>query len=132
MSCSDPIADMLARIRNAQMRGKRKVSIPASRLKASILRVLEHEGYIKGYALTQGESVIQTLEVDIKYTHGRPVIRELKRVSKPSLRRYVPIRKVLPVANGFGNAILSTSKGVLSDEEARRQHVGGEVLLYVS
>ncbi len=133
MSFSDPIADMLSRIRNAQMRQKPTVLIPSSRLKRSILQVLEQEGYIKGYADKPREKgAAPMMEVGLKYVRSGPVIRSLVRVSKPSLRKYMPIRKILPVANGFGNAVLSTSKGVLSDMEARRQGVGGEVLFYVA
>ena len=129
MSFSDPIGDMLTRIRNAQAVGHPTVSIPLSRLKTEIAKVLEREGYIRNYSIEKNQLI-----VELKYagTLKLPVIRMLKRVSKPSLRIFRGIFDLKPVANGLGNAVLSTSKGVLSDLEARSQNVGGEVLFYVA
>lgn len=127
MSFSDPIADMLTRIRNAHAVGHRIVSVSRSLFKEEIVKALLREGYIRGYVHKDGE-----LRIELKYFNGAPVIRHVKRVSKPSLRVYTKIGRLAPVANGLGNAFLSTPQGVLSDTEARRQGVGGEVLCVVS
>ncbi len=127
---TDPIADMLARMRNAQMRQKASVLVPSSRMKLAILDVMMREGYIRSYEVEQGEG-FPMVRVEIKYFHGRPVIRAMKRVSKPSVQMYASVRKMPSVANGLGTVILSTPKGVLSDREARAQHVGGKILLTV-
>lgn len=128
MFLTDPIADMLTRIRNAQMVGKPEVTVPRSKFKEQILEAIRREGYISGFS-----SDGRWINVTLKYVAGkRPVIQTLKRVSKPSLRVYSHITKLGKVANGFGNAILSTSRGVLSDAEARELNVGGEVLLHVA
>jgi len=128
---TDPIADMIARIRNAQMRKKPTVSIPHSKLKEKILETLLREGYIRDFDVENLGSIEKSLNVQIKYFSGKPVIREIKRVSKPSIKVYSSIRKMGLVGNGLGNSILTTSKGILSDREARSHHVGGKILLTV-
>lgn len=131
MSMSDPIADMLTRIRNAQMVEKTTVSMPASKLKAAIAQVLKDEGYIDGFQVkTEGGK--SQLEIALKYYAGRPVIERIERVSKPGLRVYRG-RDALPqVMNGLGVAIVTTPKGVMTDRKARADGVGGEVLCYVA
>lgn len=131
MSMSDPIADMLTRIRNAQMVGHTEVSMPASRLKASIAQVLKDEGYIENFASREQEGKSQ-LVIELKYYAGRPVIERLERVSKPGLRVYKGRHDVPRVMNGLGVAILSTSRGVMTDRKARADGVGGEVLCIVA
>jgi small subunit ribosomal protein S8 len=131
MSMNDPLGDMLTRIRNAQLRGKSTVSTPASKLRAWVLDVLADEGYIRGYekadtANGQGEIVIS-----LKYFEGTPVIREVKRVSKPGRRVYMSVKDIPAVRNGLGISIVSTPKGVMSDAAARSANVGGEVLCTV-
>ncbi len=131
MSMNDPLGDMLTRIRNAQMRGKSTVATPASKLRAWVLDVLASEGYIRGYekgstANGQGELVIS-----LKYFEGTPVIREIKRVSKPGRRVYMGVKDIKTVRNGLGVSIVSTPKGVMSDAAARSANVGGEVLCTV-
>lgn len=131
MSTTDPIGDMLTRIRNAQMRGKSKVSAPASKFRARVLDVLENEGYIRGYARVDYGSGKADLEIELKYYDGEPVIREIHRVSKPGRRVYKPVADLGQVYNGLGISILSTPKGVMSDSVAREQNVGGEVICTV-
>ena len=131
MSVSDPIGDMLTRIRNAQERGKSKVSSPASRLRERVLEVLQHEGFIRGFATVQQGAGKAEIEIELKYFDGAPVIRELQRVSKPGRRVYASVETLPTVFNGMGISILSTPKGVMSDAEARTQNVGGEVLCTV-
>ncbi len=131
MSMSDPIADMLTRIRNAQMVGHSEVSMPASRLKTSIAQVLKDEGYIEDFAL-RDSGVKQELRIGLKYYAGRPVIERLERVSKPGLRVYKGRDDIPRVLNGLGVAILSTSRGVMTDRKARADGVGGEVLCIVA
>jgi len=131
MSVNDPLGDMLTRIRNAQMRGKSTVSTPASRLRAWVLDVLTEEGYIRGYERQDTENGQGELVISLKYFEGTPVIRELKRVSKPGRRVYMSIRDIQPVRNGLGVSIVSTPKGVMSDAHARAANVGGEVLCTV-
>ncbi|HEX7108973.1 MAG TPA: 30S ribosomal protein S8 [Aestuariivirga sp.] len=131
MSASDPIGDLLTRIRNAQERGKSKVSSPASRLRERVLEVLQHEGFIRGFATVQQGSGKAEIEIELKYFDGAPVIRELQRVSKPGRRVYASVDTLPTVFNGMGISILSTPKGVMSDAEARTQNVGGEVLCTV-
>lgn len=131
MSMTDPIADLLTRIRNAQSASKAEVTIPASKLKVSILKVLEGEGYIAGFEQAELEGK-PALSVALKYFEGRPVIEELKRVSKPSLRIYRGKDELPKVNNGLGTAIISTSRGVMSDREARKLGAGGEVLCIVA
>ena len=131
MSMNDPLGDMLTRIRNAQMRGKSTVKTPASKLRAWVLDVLAAEGYIRGYEKAETENGQGELTISLKYFEGTPVIRELKRVSKPGRRVYNSIKDVTPVRNGLGVAILSTPKGVMTDANARAANVGGEVLCTV-
>ena len=131
MSMTDPIADMLTRIRNAQMRGKSKVATPASRIRGSVLDVLESEGFIRGYAAVEHGSGKSEFEIELKYYEGEPVIREISRVSKPGRRVYAGVKNLPTVYNGLGISILSTPKGVMSDGEARTQNVGGEVICTV-
>ena len=131
MSASDPISDLLTRIRNAQERGKAKVSSPASRLRERVLEVLQHEGFIRGFTTVQQGSGKAEIEIELKYFDGAPVIRELQRVSKPGRRVYASVDTLPTVFNGMGISILSTPKGVMSDAEARTQNVGGEVLCTV-
>jgi small subunit ribosomal protein S8 len=131
MSASDPIGDLLTRIRNAQERGKSKVSSPASRLRERVLEVLQHEGFIRGFTTVQQGAGKAEIEIELKYFDGAPVIRELQRVSKPGRRVYASVDTLPTVFNGMGISILSTPKGVMSDADARTQNVGGEVLCTV-
>jgi small subunit ribosomal protein S8 len=131
MSMSDPIADMLTRIRNAQMSEKVSVAMPASKVKAAIAKVLKDEGYIDDFAVRPLEGK-PTLEVGLKYYAGRPVIEKLERVSRPGLRIYKPTTDIPHVMNGLGVAIVSTSKGVMTDRKARGLGIGGEVLCIVA
>jgi small subunit ribosomal protein S8 len=131
MSMSDPIADMLTRIRNAQMVGHPEVVMPASGLKASIARVLKDEGYIEDFAL-RDKGPRKELLIGLKYYAGRPVIERLERISKPGLRVYKGRDDIPRVMNGLGVAILSTSRGVMTDRKARADGVGGEVLCIVA
>lgn len=128
---NDPIADMLTRIRNGQMRGKSTVGTPASKLRAWVLDVLEAEGYIRGYEATTTAEGHPAFEISLKYFDGTPVIRELKRVSKPGRRVYLGADDIPTVRQGLGVSIVSTSKGVMSDAAARSANVGGEVLCTV-
>ena len=131
MSMSDPIADMLVRIRNAQMVGHTEVAMPASKIKASIAQVLKDEGYIEDFAL-RDEGPKKQLRIGLKYYAGRPVIERLERVSKPGLRVYKGRNDIPRVMNGLGVAILSTSRGVMTDRKARADGLGGEVLCIVA
>ena len=128
---NDPLGDMLARIRNAQMRGKTKVKTPASKLRAHVLDILKDEGYIRGYEKVTTDKGFEEFEISLKYFDGEPVIRELKRVSKPGRRVYSGVGDLPSVRNGLGVAIVSTPKGVMSDAQARTDNVGGEVLCTV-
>ena len=128
---NDPLGDMLTRIRNAQMRGKSTVTTPASKLRARVLDVMADEGYIRGYESSSDRQGHPTLEISLKYYEGVPVIRELKRVSKPGRRVYMGIKEVPTVRQGLGVSIVSTSRGVMSDANARSANVGGEVLCTV-
>jgi small subunit ribosomal protein S8 len=129
MSFTDPVGDMLTRIRNASAARHEKVLVPASRLKQRIAEVLKEEGYIKDFVVHKDEPKQGAITILLKYTSERePAISEIKRVSKPGLRRYVPTGDIPRVLNGLGIAILSTSKGVLVDREARKQKVGGELI----
>ena len=131
MSVNDPLGDMLTRIRNAQARGKSTVTTPASRLRAWVLDVLASEGYIRGYERASTENGQGELVISLKYYEGEPVIREIKRVSKPGRRVYMGVNEIPTVRNGLGVSIVSTPKGVLSDAAARSANVGGEVLCTV-
>jgi small subunit ribosomal protein S8 len=128
---NDPIGDMIARIRNAAMRGRSKVLTPASKLREHVLDVLRDEGYIRGYALVQKPGEFPLFEIELKYFDGEPVIVEIARVSKPGRRVYSSIKDLKPIKNGLGISILSTPKGVMSDSAARDANVGGEVLCRV-
>ena len=131
MSMSDPIADMLTRIRNAQMVEKATVSMPSSKLKVAIAQVLKDEGYIEEFKIG-GETAKPVLDIALKYHVGQPVIVRIDRVSKPGLRCYRPSDAIPRVMDGLGVAILSTSKGVITDRKARALGVGGEILCYVA
>lgn len=128
---NDPLADMLTRIRNAQMRGKSTVRTPASKLRAWVLDVLLEEGYIRGYERGTDALGHAELEISLKYHDGVPVIRELKRISKPGRRVYAGVKEIPAVRNGLGVSVVSTPKGVMSDAAARAANVGGEVLCQV-
>jgi small subunit ribosomal protein S8 len=131
MSMSDPVADMLTRIRNAQQSEKLSVVMPASKLKAAIAKVLKDEGYIEDYAVRNQDGK-NHLDISLKYYAGRPVIEKIERVSRPGLRIYKPSTQIPVVMNGLGVAIVSTSKGVMTDRKARGMGVGGEVLCIVA
>lgn len=131
MALSDPLGDMLTRIRNGQRAGHSTVSSPSSKLRANVLAVLKREGYIRDYHVTDLDAGKSELAIELKYYEGEGVIRTIQRVSKPGRRVYSKIDDLKPVRNGLGIAILSTPSGVLSDHEARRQNVGGEVLCQV-
>ena len=130
MNLSDPLGDMLTRIRNAQMRGMSKVVTPASKIRARVLDVLINEGYIRDYAEVEKDGH-KNLEIELKYYEGQPVISEIKRISKPGRRVYSSVSDIPLVRNGLGISILSTSQGVMSDNSARTKNVGGEVLCRV-
>lgn len=131
MTMTDPLGDMLTRIRNAQMRKSSKVSTPGSTLRKHVLDVLQSEGYIRGYSTVDFDNGRSEFEIELKYYDGEPVIREIERVSRPGRRVYASVKAIPRVANGLGVSILSTPKGVMSDAEARDQNVGGEVLCRV-
>jgi small subunit ribosomal protein S8 len=128
---NDPLSDLIARIKNAAMRKRSKVSTPASKLRQRVLDVLQDEGYIRGYALVEKPGEFPVFEIELKYFDGEPVIAEIARVSKPGRRVYSSIKDLKPIKNGLGISILSTPKGVMSDAAARDQNVGGEVLCRV-
>jgi small subunit ribosomal protein S8 len=127
MTMTDPLGDMLTRIRNAQMRKKSKVSTPGSTLRQHVLDVLQSEGYIRGYSTVEQDGRAE-FEIELKYYDGEPVIHEIERISKPGRRVYASVKSIPRVKNGLGVSILSTPKGVMSDSAARDQNVGGEVL----
>ena len=131
MALNDPLGDMIARIHNAQMRNKSKVSTPGSSLRVRVLDVLKSEGYIRGYASVQHSDGRSELEIELKYFDGAPVIREIERVSKPGRRVYASVKNLPRINNGLGVAVVSTPKGVMADHEARDANVGGEVLFTV-
>lgn len=131
MSMSDPIADMLTRIRNAQMVEKTKVAMPSSKVKVAIAQVLKDEGYIENFQLNSADGKDQ-LEIALKYYAGSPVIERIERVSRPGLRVYRGSKSIPQVMNGLGVAIVTTPKGVMTDRKARAEGVGGEVLCYVA
>ncbi len=131
MSMTDPLGDMLTRIRNAAMRGKGNVKTPASNLRGRVLDVLQEEGYIRGYSRTDFDGGKAEFEIELKYHEGQPVIREIKRISTPGRRVYSSVKDIPSVHNGLGISILSTPKGVMSDSAARDEKVGGEVLCRV-
>ena len=131
MQVNDPVGDLIARINNAQMRKKPKISTPGSRLRVSVHEVLKNEGFIRGYTSVDHSDGRSEIEVELKYFDGQPVIREMSRVSKPGRRVYVAVRNLPRINNGLGVAILSTPKGVMADHDARDANVGGEVLCTV-
>lgn len=131
MSMTDPVADMLTRIRNGQMAEKLGVSMPSSKLKLAIAQVLQDEGYIDGFSVRDGDGKAQ-LDIELKYYAGRPVIERIERVSRPGLRIYRGMQDLPKVMNGLGIAIVSTPKGVMTDRRARSVNVGGEVLCIVA
>jgi small subunit ribosomal protein S8 len=131
MSMSDPLGDMLTRIRNGQAAHKPVVDSPASKIRANVLEVLQREGYIRGYTREHNGSGMPELKIELKYVDGEPVIREITRISKPGRRVYSRVADLPRVYNGLGISILSTPRGVLSDNEARAANVGGEILCRV-
>ena len=131
MSFVDPIGDMLTRIRNAQMRSMSKVKIPSSKFRARILDILKKEGYISDYKLLSDEKNKNSLSINLKYYNGLPVIKEIKRISKPGRRIYARATSIPKIQNGLGLAIVSTSKGIMTDNDARSQNVGGEIICRV-
>ena len=131
MSFTDPIADMISRIRNAQMRALNTVSIPNSKFRARILDVLKEEGYISNYKLLSEKTNKGSLIVDLKYNNGSPVITEIKRVSKPGRRVYTRADSISKIKGGLGIAIVSTSMGIMSDNDARSKNIGGEIICKV-
>ena len=131
MSMSDPLGDMLTRIRNAQLRRKSTVRTPSSKIRGWVLDVLQSEGFIRGYESGEDDRGLGEFEISLKYYEGQPVIRELKRVSTPGRRVYSSVKDMPRVRNGLGVSIVSTPKGVMSDARAREENVGGEVLCTV-
>ena len=131
MTLVDPVGDMLTRIRNGQMRSLNKINIPFSNFRLKILEVLKKEGYIIDFNINNGKQKIKFLSVDLKYYEGQPVIKEIKRVSKPGRRVYSKATSIPKVLNGLGLAILSTSKGVMSDTDAIENNLGGEIICKV-
>ena len=131
MAFVDPVGDMITRIRNAQMRLLHKVMIPSSKFRAKILDVLKQEGYISDYKVITDKSNKNNLSVDLKYNNGLPVIKEIKRISKPGRRIYARADSIPKIQNGLGLAIVSTSKGIMTDNDARTQKVGGEIICRV-
>ncbi len=131
MNVTDPIGDMLTRIRNAQQRGKSKVTTPASKMRERVLEVLQQEGYIRGFSVTDYGNGKSEIEIELKYFDGSPVIKEITRVSKPGRRIYASVDSLPSVYRGLGISIVSTPKGVMSDSEARANNVGGEVICTV-
>ena len=129
MSLSDPLGDMLTRIRNGQSAQKGAIASPASRLRTNVLEVLKREGYIRGFS--QSDEGHKELSIELKYHNGEPVIKEIRRVSKPGRRVYSGVNDIPRIYNGLGISILSTPRGVMSDAEAREAHVGGEILCTV-
>ena len=131
MNINDPIGDMITRIRNAHLRGKDYVESPSSNLRINILEVLKDEGFIKGYSKTDHDNGKSEIQIELKYHDGKPVIKEINRVSKPGRRVYSSVSGMNLVKNGLGISILSTPKGVMSDRSARTNNVGGEILCIV-
>ena len=131
MTLTDPIGDMFSRIRNGQMRLLDSIDIPSSNFRKNILEILKNEGYIKGYFIEKSKTNKINLKINLKYYEGDPVIKEIKRISKPGRRIYSRANSIPRVMNGLGLAILSTPKGVMSDTEARKNNVGGEIICRV-
>jgi small subunit ribosomal protein S8 len=131
MAITDPIGDLLSRIRNGQLRGLAKIKSPNSKLRVRLLDVLQAEGFIRGYAEVEFNTGAREIEIELKYHEGRPVIRELKRVSTPGRRVYASVTELKPHRQGLGVSIVSTPQGVMTDTAAREKNVGGEVLCQV-
>jgi small subunit ribosomal protein S8 len=131
MAISDPIGDMLTRIRNAQLRRRDTVTTPASTLRGRVLDVLQSEGFIRGYSESSMDNGVLQYDIELKYSDNQPVIRTIERVSRPGRRVYASVKNIPSVANGLGVSILSTPKGVMADHEAKAQNLGGEVLCRV-
>ena len=131
MAITDPIGDLLSRIRNGQLRGMAKIKSPNSRLRVRLLDVLQAEGFIRGYSEVEFKDGLSELEIELKYHEGQPVIRELKRVSTPGRRVYASVKELKPHRQGLGVSIVSTPQGVMTDTSAREKNVGGEVLCQV-
>lgn len=131
MFVGDPVGDLITRIRNAQMRSRPTTRSPSSRLRVAVLKTLQEEGFIRGYSLIDGESGFPEIEIEIKYHEGRPVIREISRISRPGRRVYAKADAIPQVCGGLGISILSTSRGVMSDADAVRRNIGGELLCRV-
>ena len=131
MSFADPIGDMITRIRNAQLRALNNVTIPSSKFRAKILDILKQEGYIANYKISSDSKKKESLLVDLKYSNGLPVIKEIKRVSKPGRRIYAKAGSIAKIQNGLGLAIVSTSMGIMSDNDARTKNIGGEIICRV-
>ncbi len=131
MTLTDPIGDMFSRIRNGQMRSLNSIDIPSSNFRQNILKILKNEGYIKDYFIEKSEKNKVNLKINLKYYEGDPVIKEIKRISKPGRRVYSRATSIPKVMNGLGLAILSTPKGVMSDADARKHNVGGEIICRV-
>ena len=128
MSMSDPIADMLTRIRNAQSSNKESVQMPFSKVKVAISKLLQDEGYIKAFSLVESDGVKKTISIDLKYYESKPVIQSIKRVSRPGLRVFRGKDNFPSILGGLGVAVISTSRGIMSDREAKKQGFGGEVI----
>ena len=131
MTLTDPIGDMFSRIRNGQMRLLNSINIPSSNFRKNILKILKEEGYIRDYYIEKSENNKINLKINLKYYEGDPVIKEIKRISKPGRRVYSRALSIPKIHNGLGLAILSTSKGVMSDAEARKNNLGGEIICRV-
>lgn len=131
MAMSDPLGDMLTRIRNGQMAKKSSIMAPASKLRSNVLEVLKREGFIRGFEELDNRTGVREIKIELKYHEGAPAIQEISRVSKPGRRVYSKIKDLSPVYNGLGISIISTPRGVMSDAEAREANVGGEVLCQV-
>ena len=131
MTLTDPIGDMFSRIRNGQMRSLNSIDIPSSNFRKNILKILKEEGFIKDYYIEKSENNKINLKINLKYYEGNPVIKEIKRISKPGRRVYSRANSIPRVMNGLGLAILSTPKGVMSDTEAKKNNVGGEIICKV-
>lgn len=131
MNINDPIGDMITRIRNAHMRGKEIVNSPSSSLRVNVLEVLKSEGFIRGFSETERDTGQSEIQIELKYHEGDPVIKEIKRISKPGRRVYSSVKSMPLIRNGLGISIVSTPKGVMSDSSARNENVGGEILCTV-
>jgi len=131
MSIVDPVGDMITRIRNGQMRSSTKIEMPASKFKTKILDILKNEGYISNYEISVNKNKKNNILVDLKYNQGMPVIKEITRISKPGRRVYTKADSIPKIQNGLGIAIMSTSKGIMTDIDARKENIGGEILCKV-